>query len=233
MSKDPAFLFYPGDWLGGTITFTRAQKGAYVDLLVAQFNQKSLSFADIKQILGTDFWMWETKLCSKFEKDENGLYFNHRLREEMIRRKLYTDSRKDNLAGSPHMAPHMENENINEDINKTVVKGRFDFEILWFIYPKKLGKKEAERHFYASVKTDQDFTEIKTALNNFKSSRVAKGDPQFIPHGATFFNNWRDWVVMPETEKFCEYCKNKGIFTSSTGYETICKCPAGKGKSLK
>ncbi|MHA2039809.1 MAG: hypothetical protein ACW98X_25615, partial [Promethearchaeota archaeon] len=38
MAKDPAFLFYPGDWLGGTMLFSRAHKGAYMDLLMAQFN---------------------------------------------------------------------------------------------------------------------------------------------------------------------------------------------------
>ena len=38
MSKDPAFLFYPGDWLGGTMLMTRHHKGAYMDLLMAQYN---------------------------------------------------------------------------------------------------------------------------------------------------------------------------------------------------
>lgn len=116
MAKDPAFLFYPGDWHLGTVTFTRAQKGAYMDLLVAQFSQGGLSIADIKQILGTDFWMWESKLVSKFKVDEDSLYFNSRLREEMIRRKLYTDSRKGNLSNShKHMGKHMENENEDKE----------------------------------------------------------------------------------------------------------------------
>ena len=27
MAKDPAFLFYPGDWLGGTMGMTLEEKG--------------------------------------------------------------------------------------------------------------------------------------------------------------------------------------------------------------
>lgn len=38
MAKDPAFLFYPGDWLGGTMGMSLTQKGAYFHLLMVQFN---------------------------------------------------------------------------------------------------------------------------------------------------------------------------------------------------
>ena len=86
-SKDPAFLFYPGDWLGGTLTFTRPHKGAYMDLLMAQFNSGHLSVEDIKVILKEDFeTMWELKLKSKFITDENGLYYNERLEVEKEKR---------------------------------------------------------------------------------------------------------------------------------------------------
>ncbi len=126
MAKDPAFLFYPGDWLGGTMTFSRAQKGAYMDLLMAQFNQVGLTISDIKQILGTDFWMWDSKLKFKFQKESNGLYFNPKLRSEIIRRRLFTQSRKDNLHMNTHMDKHMdehmETETVNENEVKNVVK---------------------------------------------------------------------------------------------------------------
>jgi len=110
MSKDPAFLFYPNDWSGGTMTFSRTMKGAYLDLLVAQFNQGGLSLSDIKQVLGSDFWMWDTKLVSKFQK-ENDLYFSPRLQKEMTKRRVFSQSRRDNLKSVTHMETHMENEN--------------------------------------------------------------------------------------------------------------------------
>jgi len=38
MAKDPAFLFYPNDYIGGTMGMTFEEKGAYIELLMLQFN---------------------------------------------------------------------------------------------------------------------------------------------------------------------------------------------------
>jgi hypothetical protein len=96
MAKDPAFLFYPGDWLGGTLSFTRELKGAYMDLLMAQFNQGHLSLDDIQCVLGGDFdKLWQVKLQKKFDQDKSGLFYNVRLEEEQTKRRLYTQSRRD------------------------------------------------------------------------------------------------------------------------------------------
>ena len=71
-----------------------------------------------------------------------------------------------------------------------------EFESLWNEYPSKTGKKEAQRHFGTSVKTQQDLVDIQTALSNYKDSKRVKGG--FIQNGGTWFNNWRDWVISPE-----------------------------------
>lgn len=90
MAKDPAFLFYPGDWLGGTLNFTRAQKGAYMDLLIGQFNIGRMSLEDIETILGEDFsTMWLTKLRTKFVEDENGCFYNEKLENEINKRNKF------------------------------------------------------------------------------------------------------------------------------------------------
>src|SRR3990167_10622150 len=88
--------------------------------------------------------------------------------------------------------------------NKTTT---FDFESLWSKYPKRLKRREAERHFKASIKTDKDYADIQTALKNFLDSKVAKRDPQFIPYGSTWFFNWRDWVdfIEPKSQEEIEY----------------------------
>lgn len=120
MGKDPAVLWYWGDWHGGTITFSRHLKGCYMDLLYAQFNNGRLSLDEIKTVLGADFSYWNT-LQKKFEKDEAGLYYNERAEEEKIKRQKYTKSRRDNLDSihnKSHMKPHMED--VNEDRNRII-----------------------------------------------------------------------------------------------------------------
>lgn len=124
MAKDPAFLFYPGDWLGGTITLSRLQKGCYMDLLVAQFNNGPLSLEKIRTVLGQDQATW-TVLSSKFKQDSDGLFYNERLATEVEKRKGYIESRTLNgmkkgkayaLAHGKHMVKLPENENKDENI---------------------------------------------------------------------------------------------------------------------
>lgn len=66
------------------------------------------------------------------------------------------------------------------------------FDDIWNAYPKKDGKKAAERSFNASVKTEADGQAIQAALTNYlHSEHVLKG---FIKNGSTWFANWRDWI---------------------------------------
>ena len=84
---------------------------------------------------------------------------------------------------------------------KTESNVHFDFNLVWDKYPNKVGKKDAERHFKASMKTNEDFSSIQTALDNYcKSARVRKG---YVMNGGRWFLNWQDWVNYkePVTEK--------------------------------
>ena len=112
MGKDPAFLFYPGDWLGGTMGMTFEEKGAYMELLMLQFNRGHMTKDMIGHTVGQ---LWD-KLTDKFVKDDKGLYFNERLEEEKVKRIRFTESRRNNKKGLNqhnnkvgHMTSHMEN----------------------------------------------------------------------------------------------------------------------------
>ena len=120
-----------------------------------------------------------------------------------------------------HVDKDKEEDKDKDKEDKSIVT--FPFESIWLNYPKRVGRKEAERHFKASIKTEQDYIDIQTALKNYlESERVAKG---FVQNGATWFGNWRDWLTFKET--LCPKCKSKGKYTSSTGYEGYCDCSAG------
>lgn len=150
MAKDPAFLFYPGDWLGGTLGMTFEEKGAYMELLMMQFTRGHMTEHMIGQCVG-QLWV---KLQDKFIKDNKGLWYNPRLDEEKEKRKNYVDSRKNNKNGtnqhtkkhpkkSGHMSSHMEDENVNENINedkliKASLKILTDFKFNQINHPNKL-----------------------------------------------------------------------------------------------
>jgi hypothetical protein len=91
-----------------------------------------------------------------------------------------------------------EKEKVKEKVKEKDIKEKpkvFPFEEIWAQYPKRVGKKEALRHFNASVKTEQDWKDIQTALKNYLEYLKRKQETEeFIQYGSTWFNNWRDWV---------------------------------------
>lgn len=127
MAKDPAFLFYPNDYIGGTMGMTFEEKGAYMEILMMQFNRGHMSEHMIRQTVGQ---LWD-RFKDKFVQDEEGNYFNSRLQEEKEKRMKFTASRRNNKSGNNqytkkpkkslgHMTEHMENRNESIDIINSI-----------------------------------------------------------------------------------------------------------------
>ena len=160
--KDPAFLFYPNDYIGGTMGWTFEQKGAYMELLMMQFNRGHMTSDMVGHTLGQSTGQSADNLWSilkvKFEQDPEGNWFNRRLEDEITKRKAYSDSRRNNLKGENqytktikkeghmrgHMTSHMENENENE--NNTNSKNKKGV--------KNFTKKEREEAFREQVQKE-------------------------------------------------------------------------------
>lgn len=125
MAKDPAFLFYPGDWTLGTMHMSILEKGAYIELLMLQFARGQFTIAHAKHMLNGSFDTVWPMLQDKFKTDGK-YYWNERLKIEIEKRSKYTESRRTNALminnKNKHMPKHMENE--NENINKGGAGGK-------------------------------------------------------------------------------------------------------------
>lgn len=201
MAKDPAFLFYPNDWIGGTMGMTFEEKGAYMELLMMQFNRGHMEGHMIGQVVGQ---MWD-KIKTKFVQDAEGKWYNVRLEEEQIKRKSFTDSRKNNLTGQNqytkkkghkkgHMTSHMEDENENVNTNINIV-----FDVFWNLYNKKVGSKSKCERKWNKLK-DAERQKIVDTLPNFLAGIK---DKQFQPFPETYLNQerWNDEIKPVETVK--------------------------------
>lgn len=111
----PSVLWYPADYLVGVIGMTWEEQGRYTYLLNLQQQRGHLNLdaimPDCPEIVK-----------DKFLIDDDGLYYNQRMDEEMEKRYKYVQSRKNNLShkGShkeQHTESRMDNDNIY--INKT------------------------------------------------------------------------------------------------------------------
>jgi hypothetical protein len=109
-------------------------------------------------------------------------------------RKVHTNS------GQSPKIPHTEEE-VEEEKEKKLLRSRLEagFEKLWDKYPSKDGRKQAEKHFWASVKTDLDLIAIQKALQNYLV-HLSTTDWKRPKNGSTWFNNWSDWVDWQEPE---------------------------------
>jgi uncharacterized protein YdaU (DUF1376 family) len=124
MSKDPAFLIYPNDYLGGTMGFSILQHGAYFMSLLFQFNTGHFSDAAITSIIGADNWQ---SVQQKFKKDASGLRYNQRLEEEIQKRQNFSASRRENIGkrwgknDKPLSGKKIDNIHMNYTCNTSVI----------------------------------------------------------------------------------------------------------------
>jgi Helix-turn-helix domain len=101
---------------------------------------------------------------------------------------------------SPEMSPEpsltvlpSKEEPSSKDIARSRLPG---FENFWEIYPRKVGKPNAERAWLSRVRDDKLAPEVIAGVMDWMRSAQWE-DPQFIPYPATFLNQKR-WQDSPE-----------------------------------
>ena len=186
MAKDPAFLFYPNDYIGGTMGMTFEEKGAYIEILMLQFNRGHMTSHMIGQLVGQ---LWESIKC-KFVQDEQGLWYNIRLDQEKDKRMSFTQSRRNNIKGLNqhtigHMTSHMEDENedVNRNINKVKIIDTL-FEQFWDLYDYKKSRDKAEKAWKTLNQEEKAL-----ALQHAPVYAQSTPDKQFRKHPTTYLNN--------------------------------------------
>lgn len=177
MGKDPAFLFYSSDFLTGTMTMNHEQVGKYVRLLCLQHQKGRLEEKDMLNICSS----YDKDVFSKFDKDDNGFFYNKRLENETIKRKKYSESRSKNRLSKKSYdttyVPHMENENTLVVNNiKDYIKNCLSDE-LWNQNVVRIQEISASK--------------IPLALEDFVSHLGSMGsNPQSFRDFKQHFNNW-------------------------------------------
>jgi len=90
MAKDPAFLFYPSDFLTGTMFMTNEHIGIYIRLLCSQHQHGGIIDKDsFNALVGSN-----TLIKNKFIETETGFY-NERLTMEMDKRNKKSNNMSD------------------------------------------------------------------------------------------------------------------------------------------
>lgn len=119
MAKDPAFLFYSSDFLTGTMMMTDEEVGQYIRLLCYQHQRGHINAVAMQRLCGG---IASASVKEKFKVDSDGLFFNQRLEDEMLKRKIHSEKQSNNARMRWHksgiaVAMPLENENRNENEN--------------------------------------------------------------------------------------------------------------------
>lgn len=218
MSKDPAFLFYPSDFLTGVSDLTMEERGQYITLLCLQHQKHSLTIKAIKLSAGNV----TADVLSKFQKDENGNYYNARLRLESEKRAKHSDKQRDRAkkgwekrrkeasggeAVADAAALPLINRNVNRNKDITIDENgneiytaelleTFPFEDFWNLYDKKTSDKKKCNAKFDKL-NERDKQQIFETLPEYKK---ATPDKQFRKNPETYLNNraWEHEIIIPE-----------------------------------
>ena len=97
---------------------TLEEKGAYITLLCFLADRGELKVEEVERLVPEHIWK---NISGKFI-EKKGKIHNKRLKEEIEKRRKYTESRRKNLMLYKHMYPHMREhmENVNENENRNI-----------------------------------------------------------------------------------------------------------------
>ena len=158
MAKDPAILFYTGDFITGTLTMTDEQRGKYILLLCLQHQKGGLTEKDMLNICKT----YDEDVFEKFIKNSDGKFYNKRMEYEILKRKAYSESRSINRRGkiktSKTYVNHMEDEDENKDVIINVNKNKEIFEKSRELFPGT--KKGNDTEYDNFVKKHKDWKDV-------------------------------------------------------------------------
>jgi hypothetical protein len=211
MGKDPAVLFYTSDFLTGTSRLTDEQCGQYIRALCSQHQEGLFSKEELFAILKS----YDSPVWKKFEKDENGFFYNERMKFEIEKRVSYCESKShkgiagrkkesyDNHTISDRKSYGNHTENENENDNR--IKDKDIIEKLYSLYPtrdinnneRRTGKCEKNKNqIKALLKLGKSawFIEktIEIYLKNCNETKAYKKD------FGTFLNNLPDFGIPNE-----------------------------------
>lgn len=107
--KDPAMLFYASDFLTGVAFLTMAERGQYITLLCLQQQHGHLTAQEIRAAVGRV----SRNVLDKFERDENGKFYNRRAELEIEKRRSHSEKQRENVL------KRWNKKETSEDIPKT------------------------------------------------------------------------------------------------------------------
>ncbi len=238
MAKDPAFLLYHQDFFTGVSDMTNEEVGAYIRCLCIQASKNGITEKHMKNICNSQE-VHETVKTKFIFNSETQLFENTRLKEEIEKRKKYSESRSNNRKKKEYeplkdenisktYVEHMEsedeieNEDVKEEENKIEIKKseKINFDEILIVFNSictglpKIQKVTESRKTALTLRIKEvGLIELGNVFKKVSESSFLNGDND---------RNWTadfDWILLPKNfQKIIEdkYINKNGKQNSSS-----------------
>ena len=165
MAKDPAFLFYPSDFLTGTMFMTNEQIGIYIRLLCSQHQHGGIIDKDsFNALVGSNLL-----IKNKFIETETGFY-NERLTIEMDKRNKKSNNMSDTAKEVWKKRKEQKQYNCTKNEYKSNTNvSKNDTNVIQTVDVNRNRNKDINRNYI-----DSDFLEIFNKWMQYKNDRKEK-----------------------------------------------------------
>ena len=220
MAKDPAFLFYPGDYLRDTQNFTEHQQVAYDRIMCEHMRNICITQTQLN---------FFTKRLNPEEKNELLFYLKQVeggfqiewVAESIEKRRSYSENRRDNrtknkkdicLSHDEHMENEIENENINKNSknNEAFVLPTWIPEETWKAYLEVRNKKKAAKTTYA----------LNLIIKKLEKIRLENKDYPVAVLNQSITGGWSDVYPLKKSEPQ----KQQPFIKQESPYEKCSRC---------
>ena len=144
----------------------------------------------------------ESKYIFKREEFVNGVQFNrYKINLPLLKffnggsKEILTGEVKNLNEGSKEFLPN--NKGDNKCVKKKIDNNDLstEFETLWKLYPRKIGKPKALKAYEKARKNGTTYEQVEQGIKNYLAQiKAQKTETEFIKHGSTWFNGecWND-----------------------------------------
>ena len=217
MSSLPYMQLYVSDYLADTAHLTAQQHGAYM-LLLMNYWQKGKPLDNTNDRLQyvarltPEEWEADKEILAEFFVLEGDIWWHSRIETDL--EKVREKSIKASTAGKRSFSVRstgVEHPLNHKDKDKDKDKDITSFDAFWDIYPRKVGKQDAQKSYERALRLATP-EEILQGATRFASdpNRV----PTFTPHPATWLNQGR-WSDEPLPSRTPEVAP-RGVITTPT-----------------
>jgi uncharacterized protein YdaU (DUF1376 family) len=235
MAKDPAFLFYPSDFLTGCQDLTMEERGQFITLLCLEHQKGRLTEKMIRLSCGNA----TADVMAKFRQDSAGFWYNERLEKEMEKRAAHSQKQRERASngwktrkGECHgnaMAMPLENRDINRIENTIEIKKESDEN-----FKNETGQETGmdnvrpiesirHRHWPANSKECEDYFASKGSTSAAGASFFRKYEAQAWMISGNAIVKWKfkadEWISNPN--KFGSTEPKKVLEITASDYDSI------------